>query len=507
MQRAMSFLIDTNVIIAAEPFAGALEELQPQVSRFLSQTAKHGHSVWVHPASREDLSQTADPSHRKQNLAAFAKYPSLHETDVPDEIWQCYPENPKDNDRRDARILSALHAGAVDFLVTNDRKLRARAIQLGHEPRVLRPDEAAHRLSLWHPEAPPPPPQVDLIEAYHLDASQSIFDGLREDYEDFDGWLGRIKKDSVNRRCWVIRQEDGTYDGIALLKISDEHPADKNRRAIKLSTFKVADHAGGRRLGELLLKAVFRWAAEEPQRPGILFVEVKDDKDRLTDFLPDFGFTLAGRKADDEGYYLKVLDPIDNDESDGLEFHVKYGPPALKSGQPIFVVPITPEWYNGLFPDAEVIGASNSVMLPGMNTDTRAHGNAIRKAYLCRTQLKSIPPGALLLFYRSQGSRPRDGAVGVVGVAEASMRGDDPAATIASSIKRTVYSPEEIEALHEDGRSVLTVLFRHDRFVVPTWPLPELVSNKVVKGAPQSVVRVKNAEGIAWVEQQLNVSR
>ena len=506
MQRAMSFLIDTNVIIAAEPFAGKLEQLQPQVSRFLSQTTKHGHTVWVHPASRDDLLQTIDPSHRKQNLAAFTKYAALQETEVPEEIWECYPANPNDNDRRDARILSALHAGAVDFLVTNDRKLRAHAIRLGHEPRVLRPSEAAHRLSLWHPEAPLPPPQVEVVAAYNLDASQSIFDGLREDYDDFDGWLGRVKKDAVNRRCWVVRQHDGTYDGIALLKISDDHPVNKHQQAIKLSTFKVADHASGRRLGELLLKAVLRWAENEPGRPNDIFVEVKDKKDRLTEFLPEFGFTPVGRKTADEGIYLKPLDPSKNGSADGLQFHIKYGPPALKAGQPIYVIPITPEWYDGLFPDAEILGASGSMLLPGIHTDSRAHGNAMRKAYLCRAPQASIPPGALLLFYRSQGVHKGDGAVSAVGVAERSSKGTDPTETATLSFKRTVYSPEEIEGLHAGGRAVLTILFRHDRFVIPTWPLAELISNKVVKAAPQSVVRVKNAEGIAWVEHQLNAS-
>ncbi len=311
MQRAMSFLIDTNVIIAAEPFAGGLERVQPHVSRFLSHATKHGHTVWVHPASSDDLSQTRDPAHRRQNLAAFRKYAALEETQVPDEVWDCYPLNLNDNDQRDARILSALHIGAVDFLVTNDRKLRSRAIQLGHEPRVLRPDEAAHRLNLWHPEAPLPPPQVEVFPAYNLDPSQSIFDGLREDYApDFDAWLGRLKRDAVNRRCWVIRQADGTYDGIALLKISDEHPSDNLRRAIKLSTFKVADHANGRRLGELLLKAVLRWAEREPGRPSDIFVEVKDKKDRLAEFLPEFGFRLAGRRPAMKASMSRPLIPL-----------------------------------------------------------------------------------------------------------------------------------------------------------------------------------------------------
>ncbi len=147
------------------------------------------------------------------------------------------------------------------------------------------------------------------------------------------------------------------------------------------------------------------------------------------------------------------------------------------------------------------------MLLPGLNTNTRAHGNAIRKAYLCRAPQSSIPPGALLLFYRSQGTRKGDGAVSAVGIAEGSHKGIDPSATAALSFKRTVYSPVEIEALHGRWkRSVLTILSRHDRFMIPTWGLSELISNKVVKAAPQSVVEVKNTEGIAWVEQQLNAS-
>lgn len=508
MQRSMAFLIDTNMIIAAEPFAGKLESWQDQVSRFLSLATKHDHKVWVHPASHDDLMETADPVHRVQNLAAFKKYASLQEVEVSDEIRALYPESPSQNDQRDARILAALHVGAVDFLVTHDRKLRSKAIRLGHEPQVLRPDEAAHRLSLWHPDAPTPPPQVELVEAYNLDGSQAIFDGLREDYEDFDGWLAKVKRDAVNRRCWVIRQADGTYDGVALVKVCDEHPSDRTRVAIKLSTFKVADHASGRRLGELLLKAVFRWAAREPGRPSEIFVEVKDKKDRLTDFLPEFGFVEHGRKSGDEGIYLKTLDPDAGALNlNGLDFHIRYGTPALKAGQSIFVIPITPEWYDGLFPDAQLIGASGGMVLPGLSTDSRAHGNAIRKAYLCRGQINSIPSGALLLFYRSQGSNPRDGAVSAVGVAERSHKGTDAAETAAFSFKRTVYSTDEIDGLHAGGRKVLTILFRHDRFVSPTWPLAELISNKVVKGAPQSVVKVNSAEGIAWVEQQLNAWR
>ncbi len=48
MQTEMSFLIDSNVIIAAEPFNGELEEAHPAVSSFLRLAAQNGHHVFVH---------------------------------------------------------------------------------------------------------------------------------------------------------------------------------------------------------------------------------------------------------------------------------------------------------------------------------------------------------------------------------------------------------------------------------------------------------------------------
>lgn len=504
MQTEMSFLIDTNVIITAEPFSGEIEPRQRDVSTFLRLTSRHGHKVYVHPASYDDLSQTTDPVHRSQNLAAYQKYVPLAEVAVPAEVSALFPENPKANDLRDSRILAALHAGAVDFLVTNDERLLRRAKALGREPNVLRVSEAASQLEAWHPDAPPPPPQVDRVEAYELDLNQSVFDGLREDYEDFDGWIAKVKKDAVNRQCWIIRSNDGVYDALAIVKTRDEHPTRKAVHAIKLSTFKVADHAAGRRLGELLLKTVLRWASQEPGRPGELFVEVKAKQERLLEFLTDFGFAPVGNKTDDELIYMKRLDPTPGGPLSGLEHHVRYGPPALASGQPIYVIPITPQWYEDLFPDALYMGAAGQTVLPGTAAGIGPHGNALRKAYLCRSQTKAIPEGSTLLFYRSQGTSKGDGAVVAVGVAEKSLRTSDPTETISLSFKRTVFSSDAVARLHQDGKSVLTILFRHDRFIEPPWSLPELVSRRVVTTWPQSIVRVKDSEGIEWVEQELS---
>lgn len=507
MQTKMSFLIDTNVVIAAEPYAGELEPLQSAVSTFLRIAGQHGHDVLVHPATLDDLRETANATHRAQNIAAYAKYAAIEEIPIPDEVRDVFPAGVGPNDQRDARILTALHVGAVDFLVTNDSKLRRRAIAIGHEAKVLRPGEAAAQLSAWHPDAPAPPPSVELMKTYQLDTAQPIFDSLRADYSPgFDRWIAKVKKESATRRAWIIRAPDGTYEAIALVKMRDAHPTRAGQEAIKLATFKVGDAANGRRLGELLLKAVLRWADAEPGRPGELFVEVQNKQDRLIEFLVDFGFTRVADKSGEEGVYLKTLDPPGPAELDGLEHHIAYGPPAVRAGQPIFVIPITPQWYEDLFPDATFMGPSITV-LPGTFTTPKAHGNAIRKAYLCHSPTKQIPAGSTLLFYRSQGGRRGDGAVVAVGVAERSHRSADPRETIELSFKRTVYSAADVAELHKDDKAVLTILFRHDRFTEPPWPISELVSHKVVTTWPQSIVRIKNEGGIAWVEAQLNAWR
>lgn len=512
MQRPLSFLIDTNVLIAAEPFAGSLERQQADVATFLRLAATNKHAVLVHPASVDDLNRARNTAERSQKLAAYEKYARVGELPVPLEVAAVFPGSMRGNDERDARILAAFHAGAADFFVTDDQRLIRRARALGHEGSVMTAVEAAILLGTWHPGTPPAPPLVEHIESYALDAGQDIFNGLRDDYgaAGFDAWLGRVKRDAPGRRCWIVRDEAGVYEAIALVKIRDQHPAIPGD-AIKLTTFKVDERANGRRLGELLLKTVLRWAAVEPNRPAMIFVTVKktEDKDRLVDFLDAFGFVYLTDQGD-EGVYVKLLDPPGSDsDPDGLRHHVMFGPPALRGGQPIYVIPIEPRWYSGLFPDGQLAGgASGAMELPGTTVAPGAYGNGIKKAYLAKAQAKAIERGALLLFYRSQGGRKGDGAVLAVGVAEDYRRTREPSDTLRFAGKRTVYSSDDVVGMHEGGtREVLTVLFRHDRFLDAPWTIDELLANRVVAGAPQSIVRVKNVKGIEWVERQLNVWR
>lgn len=507
MQNSMTFLIDTNVLIAAEPYDGKLESQRAAINRFIQLANRH-HKIVVHPATQDDLKRTRDPKHRQQNLAAYGKYNTIAEIKVDDAVRNQFPDNPDENDECDARILAALHAGAVSFLVTSDERLRKRAIALGHEPRVLRPVEAADQLESWHPAAPTPPPTVECLPAEQIDPAQRLFAGLRDDYPEFDEWLMKVKQDSINRPCWIVRSPDDDYEAIALVKPQDDHPIIPGGKAIKLSTFKVDERANGRRVGEMLLKTVLVWAHKEPNHPSELFVEVKDNKAHLIDFLQDFGFARMTQKSPGESIYIKRLTPDSTTDLSSLDYHRKYGPPAIKIDAPIYIVPIKPHFFLSLFPDMPSEDWHQEQPLFALPSP---HGNAIRKAYLCNSRIKSIPPGATLLFYQSGGSRNTNAArnseraVVAIGVAESSHRSNNPEETARLAFKRTVFSKIEVDQLHEKGE-VLTILFRHDRFPESPWTLDELIQNEVLKSWPQSVSRITTPKGIAWVANKLVVS-
>ena len=74
MQEAMSFVIDTAVVITAEPFDAALEPLHHDVAKFLRLTSQHGHHVWAHSASLDDFAE-ARAAATSRTVPGIRKYP------------------------------------------------------------------------------------------------------------------------------------------------------------------------------------------------------------------------------------------------------------------------------------------------------------------------------------------------------------------------------------------------------------------------------------------------
>ena len=174
--------------------------------------------------------------------------------------------------------------------------------------------------------------------------------------------------------------------------------------------------------------------------------------------------------------------------------------------------------FTALFPDApRQDSGQEELPIEGLTPRIPAHGNAIRKAYLCHSKIRHMPLGATVLFYQSSGgnekkqsavNRPHfmtEKAIAAAGVAESILRPTSPAETALLTFKRTVFSQQEVAELHEGRESILTLLFRHDRFLDPAWSLEELMKNCILRGAPQSIMQIKDRKAIEWVEKNLNV--
>ncbi len=505
MATRLIFLLDSNVLIPAEPFGGTVDN---DIARLLARIHEFGHSAVVHPANTDDLARARDEGERAQKLSALQKYPALDEVPISAELEAAAgSSDPGSNDHRDLRLLAAVHSAAATYLVTEDRRLKARASRAGLEQSVATVREALDLLERLHPRDATPPPHVRLIHSYLIDQAQDIFESLRTDYEGFDDWLTKVKGDSGNRRCWVVLDDDGRYDAIAIVKMEDQIETRPSRPATKIATFKVDDRRTGDKVGELLLGTILTWAARQPAVHR-LFVEIKPDKEGLISFLEQFGFRLVPEVSSGSGdmTYLKELRPNAVTHLDPFVFHQTFGPPAVAATSPVFVVPIEPKWFLGLFPDAPTTDVFGGQMLGDIAPAT-PFGNAMRKAYLCRSPTQEIPEGATLLFYRSGGG-PDGSAVQSIGVAEGSLRSTKAERVLSYVGRRTVYTEDDVGGMCDSGaHAVLATLFRHDHFVKTPWTLRELLAEGVLHGPPQSIVRVQNTKGLKWLTSRLNESR
>lgn len=486
----MKFLLDTNVLIPLEPANdGTVAVLADDAARLHSLAGRLGHRVFIHPAVHRDIQRDRLQWRNELRQQQLRKYPLLDSPPSPSAEFIRVIGNPPagTNDWVDDQLLAAVHANAVDYLVTEDQGLHRKARRLGLGDRVARVSESIALISDLADVSPPPPPEVIPVPAYALDSRDPIFDSFRGDYPGFDAWLQKCQLE--HRQSWMIKGLRDSLAGVVIVNPEKAPPAPAAGRVLKICTMKVADDAFGLRYGELLLKVVFDYAVQN--RYDWLYVTAFERHAHLIQLLEDFGFVQAAEQTGlGELQYVKRMTPPTGVDTKlaPLDFHIRFGPPAVRAdGVESYVIPILPKYSDLLFPETEP-----QFRIP----DPRPYGNAIRKAYLSHANVKEIAPGSLLWFYRSES----DQGIVALGVAEGVVRSRDPDEIARAVGKRTVYSLDQIRAMCE--KEVLAVLFRQARVFQPPIPAAELVVGRVFKQPPQSITRIK-PEGKAWMRSRL----
>lgn len=484
----MKFLFDTNIIISAEPTnQSGVEAQTANVAKLVGLIGQLGSTSYIHPASLAEISGDTNKERSNIRRLLLSKYLRLESPPPITEDMTFVLGEPKldSHNAIDMLILAALVGNSVDFLVTEDNGIHRRAARLNLTERVLTADEALVAVRGLLPKPIQTPPAVEQVKCYQLQKADPIFDALREDYAGFDDWLEKCQKE--HRPAFLIK--NGTRcAAIAIIKDEVLNDAGLSGVALKICTFKVAETASGFRYGELLLRAIFDYihAKGIPQT----YLTCYPKQASLIRFLQRFGFSEHGESGNGELVFVKQFAPSEHerDEMPPLEFHRLYGPHQIKTRDvEKFIIPIQPRYHKILFPNLE----DQLNLFAGSD----ACGNSILKAYLCNASVKDLPPGSVVLFYRSQDAS----YIEAVGVVDGCLRSSS-AKEIARFVgKRTVYSLEEIEAMCE--RETLAILFRYAK-KIPSVSLSELIENKALLGPPQQITRLKQ-DANQWIRSKI----
>jgi L-amino acid N-acyltransferase YncA/predicted nucleic acid-binding protein len=494
VNRALKFLLDTSVVIPAEPTSPEhLEPETPVAVDLLRALAEGNHQTYLHPESLEELRHDKNVARRKVRELLISKYPVLPTSPaVSNRLKSAIGSVPKgSHDAVDQALLAAVDANAVDYLVTSDRGLISKSVRAGLRERVATPAEAAAAVRGLFRITPLPPPAVREIPAYDLDEADLIFDSLRTDYyPDFNSWLTKCKLE--HRQSWVISNVNGTYAAITIVKNENSREYGLGGRLLKICSFKISDLSRGYRFGELLLKALFNYAYVNDF--DHLYVEIFPKYADAISLFEDFGFQALDKKTNKGELVLAKGMKFSRDDYESygpFEFNVRFGPRYIKlSGATAFVVPIMPEYHRLLFPEFE----EQQSLMQGQDS----FGNSIRKAYLCHAPIRGIRSGDALLFYRSQDEH----RITCIGVAEKTLVSSHPNEIASFVGKRTVYSYAEIEKM--TSKPVLAILFRLARVLDDRLSLDSLIEHAILTAAPRSIVTVKE-EGIAWLRKRLEL--
>jgi len=181
----MRILIDTNIFIYREADQ-VLTEKQQILSRILHEI---GAIQIVHPLSVSELKKNSNPEKKKIMLSKIRAYPLLDSPPEPidDAFSATITAKPRTNDEVDNALLYCVYRDAVDYLITEDRKIISKAVRLGIDSRVFLISDALEFFSKLIPsEKPVTPPGVEEDYIYNLNLADPIFNTLKEDYEEFE---------------------------------------------------------------------------------------------------------------------------------------------------------------------------------------------------------------------------------------------------------------------------------------------------------------------------------
>ncbi len=470
----MKVLVDTNIVIHRE----TPKPMNQHIGMLFKWLDKKGCSVWIHPVTVSEIESYHDSETVNSFKIKMDSYNIAQTVAPPHEVYlsELVPNERSNNDRNDNVLLNELLQGRYDILITEDRGIHTRSMQVGISHRVY-----SIQTFIEYAVASSPAfverrvPILEKILVGHLDYDDPFFDSLKEDYPAFSEWLNRKAEEPA-----YVLKVSGELRAFLYLKIEgisenyhDITPQFQQRKRLKIGTLKVA--LSGFRIGERMLKIIFDNAIQNKvDEVYVTLVNNSEDKKHLIQLLTDYGFRCWGAKQSGdiaETVFVRSMQPI------FIESNVRATYPFFSARQPCFLVPIRPEYHTSLLPDSILNNEDAS-----RYSDPAPHRNAISKQYISRSIERNIPIGSTILFYRTGGRHK--GVLTTVGVVESVVRqfsGYDD--FVSNTRKRTVLSDDELHTMWHDKPNLRPFIVNFlDCYSLPNRPnLQRLIEHGVIE--------------------------
>jgi GNAT superfamily N-acetyltransferase len=487
-------LIDTNVVIGLED----AQPVQASLAELVRLCNEHAVGLFVDGANYDDVARDKNTTRRTVTLSKLAKFQQLRGVPAPDDATLAarFGAINSENDRSDVRLLVALDAKAIDFIVTQDIGLHRRAERAGAEASVLTVEEALQWLKQTFSARSVNLPYVVERKAYEINQHDAIFSSLRTDYPDFDQWFERCRKQ--HRDCWLL-EIGSEIAGIVIRK--DEGRTEAGTRnpgpkILKICTFKVRDEFQGEKFGELLLKQVL-WFAQRNSY-DLIYLTAFPKHAFLIDLLKYYGFSETLKLPDGE---IMLEKPIVNGALPLITGNVfdldRVHYPRFYDGRSVrkFCVPIRPDYHRRLFP--EIAFGTDLPLFPreefGLiltHGQERIPGNTIRKVYLCRAKITRLRPGDVLFFYMSKDDHyAASQTITTIGIVEQVSNVITVDELIRRTAKRSVFTADALNGMNPSIESPVKMIdFRLVGHIEPAVRLDIAISEGVfVNRPPQSI--------------------
>lgn len=469
----MKALLDTNIIIHREANKIVSQDIGI-LYRWLDRGlyTKCIHSVTIEEVKKNPNKETVD--------LFLVKLESYEVIDIPSPLQGevkivSDKFDTTNNDKVDTVLLNEVFIGRVDILITEDKKIHKKALELGIQDKVFTIDSFLEKTFAEHPELVNYKVlNVQKLKFGKIDLNDTFFDSLKEDYVGFDKWF--IKK--YDEEAYItINSNNGMLLSFLYLKVEDENENYSNinpqlspKRRLKIGTFKVISN--GFRLGERFVKIIFDNALKNHvQEIYVTIYDKRPEQRRLIDLLEQWGFVLWGTKGEGELVYVRDFSPKFDIEN------LKACFPYISKGKNAYIVPIYPEYHTELLPDSILNTES-----PEEFIEDFPHRNCINKVYVSRAMEPHPSVGDILVFYRTGGYYKS--VVTTIGeVLEVKTNFQDENDFILYCRKKSVYPEQALrEMWRYSARKPFVVNFLYAYSFPHRINMKELIDIKVLTG-------------------------